>query len=85
MFLCGFDEIDLWSIRIMDSILISGTPMVKFKDFKTIKSIQKGNIWFNPLTLYREEEEDKKDTIIGDRFEAMWPIKDATIFIPEKE
>ena len=69
---------------MVDKIEITGMPIVKFKDKKTIDSMLSGNIWFNPLTSYRKEEECNTDKIVGDRFEAMWPIRDAYIIRPEE-
>ena len=69
---------------MMDKIEITGMPIVKFKDRKTIESIRRGKIWFNPLTTYRKEEECNSDTVVGDRFEAMWPIRDAYFILPEE-
>lgn len=69
---------------MIDTIEITGVPIVKFKDKNTIDSMLAGNIWFNPLITYRKEEECNGDTVVGDRFEAMWPIRDAYFILPEE-
>lgn len=69
---------------MMDKIEITGMPIVKFKDRKTIESIRSGKIWFNPLTTYRKEEECNSDTVVGDKCEAMCPIRDAHFIIPKE-
>lgn len=63
---------------------IRGIPLVKFKDKNVIDSIQKGHIWLNPVSMYRKAENETGDTVVGDKFEAMWPIGEGIVHIPDE-
>ena len=54
-------------------------PLVRISDRIAIENTIKGNIWFHPLTKYKDYEETRNDTVIGDKFEAMWPLSEAYI------
>lgn len=69
----------------MKSIEITGVPLIKFKDDTVIKSIQAGHIWLNPVSTYRKVENETGDKAVGDKFEAMWPLRDAYVYVPDKE
>ena len=59
-----------------------GTPLIKFQDADKIKSLQSGKIYAKTLGYYRKREETG-DCEVGDRYEAMIHINEATIYFPD--
>ena len=52
-------------------LCIKGLPLIKFQKEEIIDSIQKGKIYANTLSFYRQLEEKSGDKRVGDQFEAM--------------
>lgn len=63
--------------------LIVGAPLIKFQDKDKIAEIQNGKIYMKTLKWYREHENASGNTIVGDEFEALWPVQEADIIFPE--
>ena len=57
---------------------IKGFPLIKFKSDELIKSLQSGKIYLNSLKWFRDYENDSGDVVVGDSFEAMIHINEAT-------
>ena len=62
---------------------IKGFPLIKFKSEELIKSLQSGKIYLNNLKWFREYENDAGDVVVGDSFEAMLHVNEATFIQPE--
>lgn len=61
---------------------IKGMPLIKFQDKDKIKSLQSGKIYAKTLEYYRKREEETGDCEVGDKYEGMVHINDATIYFP---
>ena len=66
-------------------ILIKGIPLIKTQDEDKVDFLQKGILYCNKLSFYRNLEKECGDHIVGDSFEAMLPIREAIIYFPEKQ
>lgn len=60
-----------------------GMPLIKFQDADKIKSFQSGKIYAKTLGYYRKREEETGDCEVGDKYEAMIHINEATIYFPD--
>ena len=60
-----------------------GMPLIKFQDADKIKSLQAGKIYAKTLGYYRKREEETGDCEVGDKYEAMIHINEATIYFPD--
>lgn len=60
-----------------------GIPLIKFQDADKIKSLQAGKIYAKTLGYYRKREEETGDCEVGDKYEAMIHINEATIYFPD--
>ena len=58
-------------------------PLIKFQDADKIKSLQAGKIYAKTLGYYRKREEETGDCEVGDKYEAMIHINEATIYLQE--
>lgn len=61
------------------SFQVKGLPLIKFQDEDKIKSLQSGKLYAKTLEYYRKREEETGDCKVGDRYEAMIHINDASI------
>jgi hypothetical protein len=68
-----------------EEILIKGIPLIKTQAEEYIDFLQKGTLYCNKLSYYRNLENEHGDSIIGDSFEAMLPLTNATVYFPEEE
>ena len=59
-----------------------GMPLIKFQDADKIKSLQSGKIYAKTLGYYRKREETG-DCEVGDKYEGMIHINEATIYCPD--
>lgn len=62
---------------------ITGYPLIKFKSKELIKSLQSGKIYLNSLKWFREYESASGDVVVGDSFEAMIYVNEATLVFQE--
>lgn len=60
-----------------------GLPLIKFQSKERIEGFQKGLVYANRLSYYRELEQTTGDNEIGDAYEAMLHINEAYIQIPD--
>lgn len=60
-----------------------GNPLIKFQDADKIKSLQSGKIYAKNLGYYCKREEETGDCEVGDKYEAMIHINDATSYCPD--
>ena len=58
-------------------------PLIKFQEADKIKSLQAGKIYAKTLGYYRKREEETGDCEVGDKYEAMIHINEATIYFPD--
>ena len=63
--------------------LVAGFPLIKFQSSANIASIRQGKIYMKTLKWYREHENENGDTIVGDEYEALWPLREAEITFPD--
>ncbi|MDL2220723.1 hypothetical protein LJC55_03550 [Eubacteriales bacterium OttesenSCG-928-N14] len=63
--------------------LISGTPLLKFQTRERIEQLQSGKIYMKSLHWYREFA--KNSPVIGDDYEAMLHINQATMLVADPE
>ncbi len=64
---------------LKETIQIKGAPLFKFQSADRIESFQKGLIYAKTLAYYRELEKTTGDDTIGDSFEGMLHVNDATM------
>lgn len=62
---------------------VKGMPLIKFQDEDKIKSLQSGKLYAKTLEYYRKREEETGDCEVGDKYEAMIHINEATIHFPD--
>lgn len=62
-------------------IKCKGIPLIKFNPLEGIKKFRKGNMLFRSLKVYRDMA--KQSQAIGDEYEAVLHINEATIIIPQ--
>lgn len=62
---------------------IKGLPLIKFQDADKIKSLQSGMLYAKTLGYYRKREEETGDCEVGDKYEGMIHINEATICFPD--
>lgn len=65
--------------------ICNSSPLIKTQSPDRITYFRNGMLYCNKLSYFRKLEEEKGDRIIGDRFEAMIPMKNAFFYYPEKE
>ncbi len=70
---------------MLKEIEIKGIPLIKTQNKDKIDFLQKGTLYCNKLSFYRDLENEYGDQIVGDSFEAMLPIREAIIYFPEEE
>ena len=56
---------------------IKGYPLIKFKSREIIESLYNGEMYFSPLSVFREYEDASGYRVIGDEREGMLPIQNA--------
>ena len=56
---------------------------MKFQDADKIKNLQSGKLYAKTLGYYRKREEETGDCEVGDKYEAMIHINEATIYFPD--
>lgn len=62
---------------------VKGMPLIKFQDEDKIKSLRSGKLYAKTLEYYRKREEETGDCEVGDKYEAMIHINEATIHFPD--
>ena len=68
----------------MKKIIIKGTPLIKTKSEKRINEFRKGCVYCKMLQFYVSLEKKEGDCIVGDAYEASLPLRDAIIYVPDK-
>ena len=56
---------------------IKGYPLIKFKSKELIESLRNGDMYFSPLSVFREYEDASGMRVIGDEREGMMPVQHA--------
>lgn len=55
---------------------VKGFPLIKFSSLERIKEFQKGKVYANTLSYFRNRENETGDRDIGDSFEAMLHVNE---------
>ncbi len=58
-------------------------PLIKTQSHKNIKYLLDGKLYCNKLSYYRNKENNEKDTVVGDKYEALIPLKNAYIYFQD--
>lgn len=62
---------------------INHLPLIKTQDHEKILYLMEGKLYCNRLSYYRNKENNDGDTVVGDKYEALIPIRNSYIFFPD--